>query len=317
MKLYYYKGPVSNFGDHLNEWLWPKLIPEVLSDNGDDGVFVGIGTLINTKIPEGRRVIILSSGVGYGDLPKEIPATWHYYGVRGPISAEILGLPPELAIGDGAILVRSLGLPTLPKRHPISFIPHWESAVFGDWAEVCREAGINFIDPRGAVDDVFEQIRSTEKMICASMHGAILADAFRVPWVAVRAFGKGHLRKWSDWAGALDMEVRFAQTPASSFDERLHDFWPRLRNLFRRLTPVAVTPAEKTVRLSRLVKRANRALVQRAARSLLEVSKTPSQLSSDAAIERATARLLESVARLRRDYAGGFASSDPSLTASR
>ncbi len=277
MKLYYYKGPVSNFGDHLNEWLWPKLIPEVLSDNGDDGVFVGIGTLINTKIPEGRRVIILSSGVGYGDLPKEIPATWHYYGVRGPISAEILG----------------------------------------DWAEVCREAGINFIDPRGAVDDVFEQIRSTEKMICASMHGAILADAFRVPWVAVRAFGKGHLRKWSDWAGALDMEVRFAQTPASSFDERLHDFWPRLRNLFRRLTPVAVTPAEKTVRLSRLVKRANRALVQRAARSLLEVSKTPSQLSSDAAIERATARLLESVARLRRDYAGGFASSDPSLTASR
>lgn len=27
MKLYYYRDDVFNFGDDLNAWLWPKLLP--------------------------------------------------------------------------------------------------------------------------------------------------------------------------------------------------------------------------------------------------------------------------------------------------
>jgi succinoglycan biosynthesis protein ExoV len=307
MKLYYYKGAIPNFGDDLNAWLWPKLIPDVLNDTPDDGLLVGIGTLINTKIPPAHRVVIFSSGCGYGDLPKEIPQSWHFYGVRGPISAQILGLSPDLALGDGAILVRTLRLPKSPVHHAVSFMPHWESAVFGAWPKICQEAGINFIDPRDTVENVLDQIRGSEKMLCASMHGAILADAFRVPWVAVRAFGKGHVQKWSDWAGALDMDVRFAEVPASSIDEMIHDLWPRLRNLIRRMKLTPPTAEEKTVRLSRVIKSDNRWLIQRSACALSAVAKMPAQLSSDTAMERVTHRLLECVARLQRDYAGGFA----------
>ena len=51
MKLYYYKSPKGNFGDDLNPWLWNRLRPELFSENSDI-LFVGIGTLINHRLPK-------------------------------------------------------------------------------------------------------------------------------------------------------------------------------------------------------------------------------------------------------------------------
>ena len=34
MKLYYYKAPLGNFGDDLNPWLWPRLLPDIFDDDG-------------------------------------------------------------------------------------------------------------------------------------------------------------------------------------------------------------------------------------------------------------------------------------------
>ena len=52
MKLFYYQDPGGNFGDDLNAWLWPRLIPELL--DGDEGsLFVGIGSILDRRIPRG------------------------------------------------------------------------------------------------------------------------------------------------------------------------------------------------------------------------------------------------------------------------
>ena len=54
------------------------------------------------------------------------------------------------------------------------------------------------------------------------MHGAIVADAMRVPWIALRPLASVHRLKWHDWAGALEVDVRFQALAASSLPERLN-----------------------------------------------------------------------------------------------
>lgn len=73
----------------------------------------------------------------------------------------------------------------LQKLYKKTFVPHWESAEFGMWETVCEPAGLTYLDPRGEAMSVIRAIAQSEFIVAESMHGAILADAFRVPWVAV------------------------------------------------------------------------------------------------------------------------------------
>jgi succinoglycan biosynthesis protein ExoV len=310
MKLYYHEGIFRNFGDDLNLWLWPRLIGDVINDK-NDGLFVGIGTLLNSRVPAHQNVVIFGTGYGYGPLPKPIPKSWHTYCVRGPLTARALGLAPTFAIADGAILLRILDLPKPSTSHPVSFMPHWESANFGAWKEVCRQAGVNYIDPREPLESVLDSIRSSEKLVTGSMHGAIVADAFRVPWIPVRPFAKWHFMKWFDWAGSLEVKIDFESLPASSLDEIIHDRSPKLRNLVRRLKFSPPTPEESTIRLSPIMTKANPWCVGRAVRALSILSTRPGQLSRDNSLNRATSRLVDCLERLRKDYMTGTPTANP------
>ena len=89
MKLHYYKSTqLRNFGDDLNEWLWPRLMPELLDDD-DSAILLGIGTILNDilneTIPAGcQRIAVLSSGVGYGSGRPRIDGRWKINCLRGP-----------------------------------------------------------------------------------------------------------------------------------------------------------------------------------------------------------------------------------------
>ena len=98
MKLYYYRTGVRNFGDDLNNWLWPKLIPELL-DPIDGYLLIGIGTILNRRIPESPQKVVFGAGVGYGERPV-LDDSWTVYCVRGPLTAAALELSPDLAITD-------------------------------------------------------------------------------------------------------------------------------------------------------------------------------------------------------------------------
>ncbi len=313
MKLYYFDNVIPNFGDELNPWLWPRLMPEVFKDERDDWYFVGIGTLINCRLPADRPIVIFGTGCGYGPVPKTVPVSWHIYGVRGPRSAEVLGLEKEAVIGDGAILLRNLALAEAPKRHPVSFMPHFYSTILGKWPEVCRLAGINYIDPTWPVETVLEEIRASERLITGAMHGAIVADAFRVPWTAVRPFNEENSFKWFDWAESLDLGFEFARLPASTPDEIIHDRIPWLRRQIQRAQrygyAAAVVPEGKwepefaRPLVPETLRRLVPGQVERAAEALRSCLAKPVYLSSEAAIRRVTALLTERLDRFRRDHA--------------
>jgi succinoglycan biosynthesis protein ExoV len=207
VKLFYYEDPIGNFGDDLNAWLWPRLIPDLL--DGEEPLFVGIGSILDRRIPQAPQKVVFGTGVGYGLLPV-LDSTWHISCVRGPLTAKALGLPRELIATDPAALVGRVLTRAPAGRYDLSFIPHfrtpaWTEAKGLDLESICAQAGINYINPSGPVEDVLDALRNSGKVIAEAMHGAIVADALRVPWVPVQLSERILRLKWYDWCGSLGL----------------------------------------------------------------------------------------------------------------
>lgn len=216
MKLFYFiRGDgIENFGDSLNPWLWNQFIAEELDDDKATA-FVGIGTIVNGELPyrlaNARHFVVFSSGVGYGfgKIPA-IDSHWNIYCVRGPLSARQLGAPEELAIADGALLIKRAYTDTAHKEYPYSFMPHIQQAIEqGElWAESCEQAGICYLDPRRPITEILELLNKTEVLLTEAMHGAIAAEALRVPWIPIRTSPEILTFKWVDWCHSVGLEYR-------------------------------------------------------------------------------------------------------------
>lgn len=219
MKVIYYQDPQGNFGDELNRWLWPKIFGDVISgfghhgketrdeNNAEDLLFYGIGTILNDGIPQAPEKIIFGSGFGYGDKPQNLKG-FNVFFVRGKKTAEALGISPDKALTDPAILLRKY-FPIIPeseKRHDVSFMPHHSSPDHAFWKKACGNLKVHYIDPHGFdVEKVIKEISTSKLVIAEAMHGAIVADTFRVPWIAVSSFAETNDFKWQDWCGTLDL----------------------------------------------------------------------------------------------------------------
>ena len=215
MKIFYYRrrDGQPNFGDELNTWLWPKLLPGFFDDD-ESSQFIGTGTLLNHRLIErtaaAEQLIIVSSGAGYEQPLSKIPAHWHILCVRGPLSARHLKLPPETAITDGGILVRRCFFTSGPKTVNYAFMPHIHHANFAGvvWKTICQEIGIGYIDPRWPVEQVLDSISGTEVLLAEAMHGAIAADALRTPWIPVVTSPRILSFKWRDWCASIGLPYR-------------------------------------------------------------------------------------------------------------
>ncbi|MGC6401633.1 polysaccharide pyruvyl transferase family protein [Sphingomonas sp. FW199] len=223
MRSFYYKLN-KNFGDHMNAWMWPQLFPEQMSGRQDD-VLVGIGTLIKESLNElpGRK-IVFGAGTGYGDaLSRQRLENWLFYFVRGPLTAAALGLPEEKGIVDAAWLVDQL--PDVcykpdTVRSGTVFVPHWTSDVYANWKQPCDLAGIRYVSPLDP-DPVLPAIAHAELAIVESLHGAIMADYYRVPWIPVATNNRILEFKWRDFSASLDLNFQPHFLPVTDIVERL------------------------------------------------------------------------------------------------
>ncbi len=59
------------------------------------------------------------------------------------------------------------------------------------------------------------RIAAADKVIAESMHAAIIADAFRVPWIPVALSREVSPFKWVDWASSLNISYSPVCLPAS------------------------------------------------------------------------------------------------------
>jgi succinoglycan biosynthesis protein ExoV len=290
MELYFYKCIKPNFGDELNAWMWPKLIDGVWGN--DDELFLGIGSILFDFFPKERRKIVFGAGYGgYTPLPT-LDDKWKIYFVRGKLTAKALGIDEKLGIGDAAILLKSCVNKQVVKRHKISFMPHWQSTFEGNWELACKLASINYIDPCAPVEVVLDNILASELVITEAMHGAIVADALRVPWMPVQPLRENHSMKWYDWASALDIDLKPKQLVSSSFFESL--------TLYLDVKKPSI--AAKVRRRGKfLLNVAPSIFAQRAADNLIQISRNDPCLSSDTSIEESHEKMLSKVDELLKD----------------
>ena len=287
VKLTFYRGEMPNFGDELNTYLWPKLLPSAFLDEDESELFLGIGSIIWDFLPASAHKFILGSGFGgYSGLPNLHDGSWTPVFVRGPRTAQLLGLPPELAICDSAILLRNVGLDHTVGRSGVGFMPHFESLGRGSWPEACALANIKFIDPTAPVPQILADLAGLECLVTEAMHGAIVADALRTPWVAARPIHQLHHAKWQDWSAALDTTIRWQDLYPSNGKELYFKLTKGQRYYEGRANALRHHPAFAVP---------NRLLTQLAAARLSVIARAEPQLSSDRVIaevtERATAAL--------------------------
>lgn len=237
LELHYYRGRRPNFGDDLNAVLWPEILPADVWSSGD-AVVVGIGSILTEpglrEVADAKKpVYVLGSGVSYGPAPRNV-ARWNVLAVRGPLSAAAIGLP-DTAATDGAYLLadapRLVGSPRA--RTDVVFIPHHRTLLDQPWAEVCAAAGLTYVSPESSVDQMLHHLAGARLVITEAMHGAIVADALRIPWIPVTVSPRIDEFKWRDWLSSVDLD--YAPVAVPSPDPRTARRYRRLRTTMQRL----------------------------------------------------------------------------------
>ena len=207
MDVYYYKSIQPNLGDDLNAWLWHRLMPQRLAAF-DDTLLLGIGTIIGQRCPESARTIVFTSGAGYNAVSSGIDyENWQFLAVRGPLTAEVLELPRDVAVTDGAILVSLFPEYFTPvsERQGTVFMPHLSAARAVDWRPICNAAGIEYLDPRDEHFTLLKRLGSARLVLADAMHAAIVADSLRVPWIPISTSAEINTFKWLDWTLSLEL----------------------------------------------------------------------------------------------------------------
>jgi len=290
MILYQWRGATRNFGDELNSILWPRLLPDFF-DSDPTTRFIGIGSVLDARHHGVPTKLVAGSGYGGYEARPVLDASWIIHWVRGPRTARLLGLSSRLAVGDPAALLPLVGFSRAPEGSDIGFMPHFESLAVGHWPRVARDAGMVLIDPRQDPLSVLQAISRCRVLVSEAMHGVIVADALRVPWIAVRPLARIHRSKWSDWAATQNLQVAFHTLSASSFLElgAVADLaaWRPVRSLLDRYS-------------TRLGLIHEDAFVGRATEALARIAVREPQLSRDSDLERCQARMVDCIAALQR-----------------
>lgn len=83
MKLTYFKAGRGNFGDDLNPYIFRRLFPSALSDDNDGINFYGIGTLIDSRIDQNGKAVLMGTGIRDLSLTYDTH-NWDIFFLRGP-----------------------------------------------------------------------------------------------------------------------------------------------------------------------------------------------------------------------------------------
>jgi succinoglycan biosynthesis protein ExoV len=124
-------------------------------------------------------------------------------------------LSRDHAITDGAILTPLVnGYPkTATGTGGTLVIPHWETLDYPGWAEAAALAGQELLDPRAEPHSVATRIASARLVLTESLHGAVLADTFGIPWLAFATSKNFGVTKWVDWTLSLGRDLTLTMLP--------------------------------------------------------------------------------------------------------
>ena len=206
MQLTYFRD-IPNFGDALNPVLARHVFGDIFDDDDSRRVLF-IGTIIERKAPRHAHEIIVGAGAGYKQGRYDTQNRTVLC-VRGPLTCDLLGIDRSHAAIDPAILVSRYQTDATAGTG-VAFMPHNHShAIAGEaLASICGEAGITYVSPLDDVSSILARLAGSSCLITEALHGAVVAEAYGVPWVPIIFSSKVLEKKWHDFAATIGVEYR-------------------------------------------------------------------------------------------------------------
>ena len=216
----------KNYGDELNEILFrQKLgINQFIGHTdqlSDDLYVLGIGTILNGHLKQGKssRLVIFGSGAGYTSQKPKIRAEVLF--VRGPLTCDYLGINKRKFISDGAYALHSEILEQASgqrKEHDYGLVPHhWSIENCGDRWHANEFA--HLISPHLGFSNFVQEVAKCRKIVTECLHAAITADILHLPFSIVQTTPVFHSFKWLDWAESLGLDLTLQYFDTTDFLE--------------------------------------------------------------------------------------------------
>jgi len=226
-----------NFGDDLTPWLLPKYGIVPLYREPRDASLIGVGSLLEFAASDYDGAIW---GAGLmADARHPLPRATAL-AVRGPLTAERIGLRDEPAYGDpGLLAARHLQRPATDGR--IVVVPHGHHRSHERLADMVADAGeaARVVDVHQRAAPAVREIASGHAVVTTSLHGLITADAYGIPavWTTLTPPLGGGDFKFRDYEAAVtpgrSRFVAFEQ--AGSLPELVQGAWAADREVVARL----------------------------------------------------------------------------------
>lgn len=220
-----------NFGDELNYYLLKELTDQRILNilntfHGDRfNNYEVIGSVID--IFTNPNTIIWGAGAikGGDNLISAKPAK--VCAVRGKLTREYLlqqGVQCPEVYGDPALLMPLIYKPKVEKKYKVGLIPHVDDLSNPKVEEFVKDDSIRLIrlDCYNDWHNVIDELCSCEMVISSSLHGLILADAYKVPnlWVQYEDHLIGGSFKFLDYFSSVG---RIQESPVCVKQETVLD----------------------------------------------------------------------------------------------
>jgi hypothetical protein len=214
--------PQRNFGDALSEWVLGEALvaPWVQADRyrligsaiADDIIRDDVADCAHSPFP---RIAFWGCGMRSATpVQPQLKTHCSFHGVRGPLTRDGLGLPAATVLGDPALLLPLLH-PAGPRHRQTLCVPHINEP--GDRAALCQAAGADrvvspLVADRQGMQALIDDLSGAGFVLCGSLHAAIVACAYDVPFAFWDTGFVDIPFKWQEFAASLGIEARFVDS---------------------------------------------------------------------------------------------------------
>lgn len=217
-------SPVKNFGDYLTEIFLERLVIAPLCKAD---VYRFIGSAIDDHI--------LAQDVVITDVDDPVIALWqcgarasraldesiikhcHFFGVRGPLTRDVLGLPLSTPLGDPAFLLPLIHAPrtVLSVTGKAICVPHISDTRKDPVIEAETGADLVVRPTASTLDELIallDAITTADFVLAGAMHAAIIACAYGKPFAFYDGGGVDVPFKWADFSALVKLTPSFVRT---------------------------------------------------------------------------------------------------------
>jgi hypothetical protein len=203
VKVWAWSGGVRNFGDELGPAILERLgrdVERVLTIEEAD--LLACGSVLENAVTDAKPgAVVWGSGLMFGDMADL--SRLDVRAVRGRLTAQAGAVPGVVTADPGALVPELWPKPAV--RRDLGVVRHYVDEETYPWADAT-------IDATAPVDEVIEFIGSCRRVASSSLHGLIVAHAWRLPALRLPHPGvAGGSFKWADWLSGLDDPRRLVE----------------------------------------------------------------------------------------------------------